>query len=61
VPANPDDLSGPATDYLNTPATTNELAIITPYEISFRSFSPELAGVLAGFAQSRYGFIVKAM
>lgn len=61
IAGSPDDLTGPATDYLNTPAVTNELAILTPYEISFRSFSPELAGVLAGFAQSRYGFIVKAV
>jgi hypothetical protein len=61
IAGSPDDMTGPATDYLNTPAITNELAILTPYEISFRSFSPELAGVLAGFAQSRYGFIVKAV
>lgn len=61
VAGSPDDLAGPATDYLNAPSVTNELAILTPYEISFRSFTPELAGVLAGFAQSRYGFIVKAV
>lgn len=61
IAGSPDDLSGPATDYLNTPAITNELAILTPYEISFRSFSPELAGVLSGFAQSRHGFIVRAV
>jgi len=61
VAGSPDDMNGPATDYLNAPAITNELAILTPYEVSFRSFTPELAGVLAGFAQSRYGFIVKAV
>ena len=55
----PDDAAGPATDYLGAASTTNELAIITPYEISFRGFTPELAGVLAGFAQSPYGLVVK--
>lgn len=61
VAGSPDDMAGPATDYLSTQSTTNELAIISPYEITFRSFTPELAGVLAGFAQSRYGFVVKAV
>lgn len=61
IPGSPDDLSGPATDYLSQTSVTNELAIMTPYEISFRSFTPELAAVLAGFTQSKYGFVVKAV
>lgn len=61
VPGSPDDLSGPATDYIDISSTTNELAIISPYEITFRCFTPELAAVLSGFAQSRYGLIVKAI
>lgn len=61
VAGSPDDQTGPATDYLSSPSITNELAILTPYEISFRSFSPELADVLAGFTQSKFGFIVKAV
>jgi hypothetical protein len=61
VPGSPDDLSGPATDYIDFQSTTNELSIITPYEISFRCFTPELAAVLAGFAQSKYGLVVKAI
>lgn len=61
IPGSPDDAAGPATDYLGAASTTNELAIITPYEISFRGFTPELAGVLAGFAQSPYGLVVKAV
>lgn len=54
----PDDNSGPATDYLDRRAVTNELAILAPYEVTFRSFTPELATVLAGFANSPHGFIV---
>jgi hypothetical protein len=61
VPGSPDDLSGPASDYTEHLSVTNELAILTPYEITFRCFTPELAAVLAGFAQSRYGLIVKAI
>jgi hypothetical protein len=61
VPGSPDDLSGPATDYIDQASVTNDWAILTPYEITFRSFSPELAAVLAGFAQSRYGLVVKSI
>lgn len=61
VPGSPDDLSGPATDYIDQTSVTNEWAILTPYEVTFRSFSPELAKVLAGFAQSPYGLVVKSL
>ena len=56
-----DDTSGPATDYLGENSTTNGLAILTPYELTFRCFSPELAAVLAGFASSPNGLIVKTI
>ena len=56
-----DDKSGPATDYLDQTSVTNELAISAPYEVTFRCFTPELATVLAGFANTPYGLIVKAV
>lgn len=56
-----DDLNGPQTDYLELHSETNELAVISPYEISFRCFSPELASVLAQFASSPHGIIVKSI
>ena len=56
-----DDKSGPATDYLELPGLTNELAVSVPYEVTFRCFTPELAGVLTGFANSEYGLIVKGV
>lgn len=56
-----DDAQGPATDYLGEPAVTNSLAVLTPYAVTFRSFSPELAAVLAGFAASPNGLVVKAV
>lgn len=61
VPGSPDDLSGPPGDYIDLASTTNELAVITPYEVTFRSFTPELANVLAGFARSPHALIVKAI
>jgi len=56
-----DDEQGPAADYVTTHSTTNELAILSPYEVTFRSFSPELGAVLAGFANSPHAMIVKSI
>jgi hypothetical protein len=56
-----DDLKGPQTDYLSEKSVTNELAVLTPYEVSFRCFSPELASVLAGFAGAPCGLLVKTI
>ena len=56
-----DDIAGPAGDYYVGAVVTNNLAVITPYVVTFRSFTPELAAVLAGFASSPNGFVVKAI
>jgi hypothetical protein len=56
-----DDQSGPQTDYLDGHSQTNELAVLSPYEITFRCFSPELASVLSGFANSPHGIVVKSI
>lgn len=53
-----DDVNGPQTDYLTDIGVTNELAVMTPYAVTFRAFSPEIAQTLAGFASSPDGFIV---
>ncbi len=50
-----------ATDYLDAHSVTNDLAVMSPYEITFRCFSPELAAVVAGFANSTNGFIIKTI
>ena len=57
----PDDNSGPQTDYLDLHTTTNELALMAPYQITFRCFTPELALVLCGFAASPHGLVVKSI
>ena len=56
-----DDANGPQADYFDDHSVTNNLAVLTPYQITFRSFSPEIAQVLAGFASSPHGFIVRSI
>jgi len=56
-----DDSTGPVTDYIQEKSVTNELAILSPYEVTFRCFSPELASVLSGFGASSHGILVKSI
>jgi hypothetical protein len=56
-----DDASGPATDYLDRTSVTNAEVVLTPYEVSLRCFTPELASVLTGLANTPHGLIVKAV
>ncbi len=60
-----DDANGPTTDYLpeylNAQPLTNDYAVLTPYRVTFRGFSPEVAQALVAFAGSPHGFIVKTV
>jgi hypothetical protein len=56
-----DDTAGPQSDYLEDRSVTNDMAVLTPYMITFRAFSPEIAQVLAAFAASPHGFVVKGI
>jgi len=56
-----DDVKGPDTDYVSGKSVTNALAVLSPYEVGFRCFSPELAAVLAGFAAAPCGLMVKTI
>ncbi|MGH7953280.1 MAG: hypothetical protein ACREFE_15375, partial [Limisphaerales bacterium] len=56
-----DDTAGPQSDYIDDQSVTNEMAVLTPYIVTFRSFTPELASVLADFASSPHGFVVTAI
>ncbi len=56
-----DDAKGPQSDYLSDKSTTNDLAVLSPYEVTFRCFSSELATVLAGFASSSCGLVIKTI
>lgn len=55
------DAAGAQTDYLDQKSVTNDLAVLSPYEVTFRCFSTELASVLAGFASSPYGILVQSI
>ncbi len=48
-------------DYLVQKTVSTPLADLTPYEVSFRCFSTELASVLGNLANSPYGFMVKTI
>jgi hypothetical protein len=56
-----DDAAGPAGDYTDEHAVTNDLAVITPYVITFRCFTPELARIVSAFAASSNTFLIKAI
>jgi hypothetical protein len=56
-----DDTGGLAADYIDDISVTNSMAVITPYVITFRSFTPELARVLAAFATATNAFVVTAV
>lgn len=57
-----DDVSGgQQADYTDKSPVTNDLAIITPYVVTFQCFTPELARVICGFATATNPFIVKSV
>ena len=59
VPVSMDDNA--AVDCLSATAVTNQWGIVTPYKITFRGFSAEIAAVMEGFARSSNCFIIKAI
>jgi hypothetical protein len=59
VPVAADDNA--AVDCLSATAVTNQWGIVTPYKITFRGFSAEIAAVMEGFARSSNCFIIKAI
>jgi hypothetical protein len=56
-----DDTAGNQSDYIDEHPTSNQQAVMTPYVVTFRSFTPELARVLTGFASAPNLFIVKSI
>jgi hypothetical protein len=54
-----DDATATASDYIDDRPVTNSLAIVTPYLVTFQTFSPELAKVFVGFATATNPFIAK--
>ena len=56
-----DDVAGPQGDYIEEQSITNDLAVITPYVVTFRCFTPELARVVGSLATSSNTFLIKAI
>jgi hypothetical protein len=56
-----DDADGPQSDYIDEQPVVNDLAILTPYQITFRAFSSNIAQLLASFGTSPHAFIVKGI
>jgi len=56
-----DDASGPQSDYIDQRPLTNDLAVLTPYVVTFRCFTPELSRVISGFAAAPNAFIIKSV
>jgi hypothetical protein len=53
-----DDTKGPQSDYLTDKTRTTDQLTITPYMITFRCFSGDLAKVMAKLASSGHCFVV---
>ena len=56
-----DDKSGQQSDYIDQLSFSNNLGMLTPYRVTFRTFTPEMAQVLIAFASSPHGFIVRTV
>ena len=56
-----DEAAGSQTDFLTDKSATNDMAVLTPYELTFRCFTPELAAVLSGFSSSPNGIMVRSV
>jgi len=56
-----DDANGPQSDYTDLRPQTNDLAILMPYVVTFRCFTPELGRVVSGFASAPNAFIIKSV
>jgi hypothetical protein len=54
-----DDAAGSPGDYIDDQSVTNSLAVMTPYVVTFRSFTPELSRVITAFAASSNAFLIK--
>ena len=56
-----DDKAGQQNDYLDELSYSNNLAVLTPYRVTFLAFTPEIAQVLIAFATSPHGTIVRTI
>lgn len=50
-----------AQDLIRVKEQTNSLAVVTPYQVIFTAYTPQLADVINGLAQSPHCFLITAM
>ena len=56
-----DDTKGQQSDYIDDHPFATNMAVMTPYRMTFRAFTPEIAQVLIAFATSPHGTIVRTV
>jgi hypothetical protein len=61
VAVSKDDTGGDQADYITDQPTTENMAVLTPYQVTFRGFSSDIANVLTAFASSPNGFVIQSV
>jgi len=61
VAVSKDDTGGNQADYITDQPITENMAVLTPYEVTFRGFSSDIANVLTAFASSPNGFVIQSV
>lgn len=61
VAVSKDDAAGEQADYIADQPTTEPSAVLTPYQVTFRGFSSDIANVLSAFASSANGFVIQSV
>lgn len=56
-----DDAAGSQADYIDEHPVTNDLAVVTPYVVTFRCFTPEISRVVGAFATASNTFLIKSI
>lgn len=56
-----DDTASTGNDYIDDQPVSTDMATLTPYQVTFRGFTDQIAAVLEGFAGSPHGFLVRTI
>jgi hypothetical protein len=53
--------AGATADYLDSTSVTSGNVVVTPYQVTFQCFTPELGNVLSSFANQSHTIVVKTL
>jgi hypothetical protein len=59
--SNPQGLTTMQPDYIEAISLTNNNMVITPYQVTFQCYTPQLGSVLSGFANQTHTIVVKTL